>query len=689
MKIQLLSGRSFALSCIVFFSFSVFAQNAKVTRDVIKPFDEQVAADKMRKEGLSEAVIAKLIAQRKELIRKAGESHPENNTQLKINGTCSDIGVENGWSQWTGVFGTNISTNPPIWGTPSNPPPASTSTQNISITTGSGIDPCTPGTAPGAPAIPVVCPGFGNASIHLGKDQTPNAIAEQVTFPLMVTAQDTNFIYSYALVFYDPGSSHAPNQAPFAEFMILDANGDTVACSYHYFIHASGDPSYYTASANCLGSPSTVYKPWTTAGINLAPYIGQQLTVVITNGDCVQGGHFAHSYWDFSCGAIEPEYCTGQLATLCASSDPAIQCTYQWYKNGNIFPGGTTPCIVTSPHQGDTFSVVVLLPTGCNFYLTYIPKDSCLFQTSITSTSDTCSKNIGTATAIPQFGAPPYTYLWSNGQISQTATGLSAGSYTVTIIDVNNSTLTAIGIVGNTMSGGVISSVKPVSCFGGNNGSATVNSSGGIPPITYLWSNAQTTQNATGLIAGTYTVVITDATGCSATLTVLVPGSSLLVTNTSYTPASCLNCPDGSATMIASGGTPPYTYQWSDGQSTLTATGLLPGTYQVCVVDAHGCKVCDIIHLWWGAGVHELMDNNSFVVSPNPSSGNIFIDFGSNNFGEAEISVSNVLGETLILEKNIASGKVGFDVSWLSSGIYFLKLKTDQGDVTKKVVINR
>jgi len=317
----------------------------------------------------------------------------------------------------------------------------------------------------------------------------------------------------------------------------------------------------------------------------------------------------------------------------------------------------------------------------------YVPQDTCLnVHATATSTPDTCSNNTGTATAYAWNGTAPYSYLWSNGQTTQTITGLSSGTYSVTVTDANNTIFSATVVVNNTILS-VISSVVPVSCFGGNNGSATVTVSGGIPPFTYLWSNAQTTQTATGLAVGSYSVVVTDATGCSITLSTVVTGSPLLSTNSYSTPSSCFTCPDGSATTNVNGGTPPYSYQWSNGQTTPGITGITPGSYTVCITDANGCVVCDSMNVLF-LGVNELL-NYSLNIFPNPSSGILFMDFGSRNFGAAEISVSGIVGEQLIRTKSAGSGKQKLDLYSLSNGIYFLQIRTEQGIVTRKVILSR
>jgi hypothetical protein len=147
-------------------------------------------------------------------------------------------------------------------------------------------------------------------------------------------------------------------------------------------------------------------------------------------------------------------------------------------------------------------------------------------------------------------------------------------------------------------------SSTPTICDTCHTGTASVYYiSNGHPPFTYTWNTApiQMTQTATGLGTGTYTVCVVDANGCTACQSVYVDSASCAGYSISVqgTNATCISCADGSATATMTGGATPYSYTWYTApfQYTQMATGLLPGTYHVCVVDAYGCVVCDSVNI--------------------------------------------------------------------------------------------
>jgi gliding motility-associated-like protein len=184
---------------------------------------------------------------------------------------------------------------------------------------------------------------------------------------------------------------------------------------------------------------------------------------------------------------------------------------------------------------------------------------------------------MGTATVTPTSGTAPYTYSWSNTETTQVITGLCAGNYSVTVTDSANHTATAAVVI--TQPPVLTASASAVSsACGGNTGAASVSASGGTPGYTYYWNpTGQTTQTATGLGAGNYTITITDVNGCTTAQTASITSGSLTATATGSTV-----CAGQTATLTASGGT---NYSWSTGATT-AAIAVAPAvttTYSVIV----------------------------------------------------------------------------------------------------------
>ena len=191
--------------------------------------------------------------------------------------------------------------------------------------------------------------------------------------------------------------------------------------------------------------------------------------------------------------------------------------------------------------------------------------------------------------AIISGGVSPFTYSWSNGASSATANGLLAGAYTVTVTDANNCSETGTATVSDAGAPSISISGSDVSCNGGNDGSASIIASGGTLPYTYLWNTSATTSAISSIAAGTYSVDVSDASGCTASTSIIISEPTALTLSMNVTDASC-GMMDGTATVTASGGTGTYTYMWNDGQTTATAVALAAGTYSVTVTDVNNCS---------------------------------------------------------------------------------------------------
>lgn len=143
-----------------------------------------------------------------------------------------------------------------------------------------------------------------------------------------------------------------------------------------------------------------------------------------------------------------------------------------------------------------------------------------------------------------------------------------------------------------------------VTCNGSNNGTATANPSGGWFPYTYIWNNGATTQTITGLAPGTYCVTVTDIDQGTASACVNISAPPSIGIDVYCTSQICGNVPDGTASAVPNGGTPPYTYHWNNGAITAGISGLTAGTYTCTVTDVNGCTASDFCEVgFWNEGI--------------------------------------------------------------------------------------
>lgn len=228
--------------------------------------------------------------------------------------------------------------------------------------------------------------------------------------------------------------------------------------------------------------------------------------------------------------------------------------------------------------------------------------------------------NDGSATGTATGAVGTVTYSWSpSGGNGATATGLAAGCYALVVTDSLGCTDTDSICITEPPALAVSTSHTDLLCHGDCDAMATVAGSGGTPAYSYLWSIGATTDSLSNLCAGTITVTVTDANGCTLTESVTLSEPSAIALSETHVDATYGNSNDGSATVTASGGTPGYTYAWTPGgATTATINNLGPGTYACVVTDSNGCS--DSISVMIGV-INGIGQGNDFQMSiiPNPA----------------------------------------------------------------------
>lgn len=305
---------------------------------------------------------------------------------------------------------------------------------------------------------------------------------------------------------------------------------------------------------------------------------------------------------------------------------------YEWFGNqvDNINSNNSQISII--PNDCDELYTVILRVTDQN---------GC-FGT------DTASYHL-TDTIAPWFMSLPFTYMygvgtfpnytipnlyylglynildncWPGGSLTYTQYPLpgtvmtDTGAVSITFTDpCGNSTSTNVDVI--FLIHASFTDTTHCSCYGSNDGSATVVADGGLIPHTYQWSTSppQTNPTATSLSAGLYFVTVTDALMNSTVKSILISQPLPLTSNMIATPVTCYGEANGTAQVSLSGGTPDYNYLWDNGSTSQSINNLLSGTYYVTITDEHNCSIQDSIFINQPTAL-EIISNITFIVCEN------------------------------------------------------------------------
>lgn len=342
--------------------------------------------------------------------------------------------------------------------------------------------------------------------------------------------------------------------------------------------------------------------------------------------------------------------------------------TYDW-SNGDV-----TQDLANIP--AGSYTVVVMDANNCTDTTSYIISQPAELVGTILATSNYNGFNVscygstnGTIDVTASGGVTPYQYLWSTTDTTEDLSGVGAGNYLVQVTDSNGCFINLPITLTSPTQLSVTGIVNNVLCFGFNNGSIDITTSGGIPTYTFAWSNSSSSEDISNVGPGTYSVTITDDNGCTITYTNQVNELSPLVINSTAVNPSCSGFNNASINISMQGGMAPYSFTWSTGDNTEDIDSLIAGSYIVTVIDSNNCSSTDTIQIFEPQPL--TLDLNATI------QGN---GYNISFFGGSDGYIYSLLnGGTAPYQFLWSTGETSSDLSNVPAGTYILNVTDDNG----------
>ena len=267
-----------------------------------------------------------------------------------------------------------------------------------------------------------------------------------------------------------------------------------------------------------------------------------------------------------------------------------------------------------------------------------------------------------------------------------------SGLYSLTIIDLDNGCSISDAVYIDKIPTPTISLINytNVLCFGDSTGSILVTANGGVQPYSYSWSTNQTSPEIENLIAGTYSLTLTDFEGCEDTISIDLTQPLEIRLNITATNESTLGSNDGMARVDPIGGVPPFTFKWSNDSTFQEISNLSPGNYIVTVTDTNGCTKTGSIIIEQGT-VHttDLALFNNIILFPNPNKGIFKLAFSFSKNHMVQYSIHDAIGKLIHSneEESFKENIYTIDILNQSSGVYFLRIQIDRDLIGYKRVV--
>jgi gliding motility-associated-like protein len=391
-----------------------------------------------------------------------------------------------------------------------------------------------------------------------------------------------------------------------------------------------------------------------------------QVTESLCNTDVVNSVTVNLHAFNYQLSA-DPIICVGESVELSINNlNPSDVNTYTWSPVGFIVSGENTANPLVAPTENTTFTVNIENQMGCTETAEVLVTIDDIQISSIIPEHPLCYGECTGAVSAIANGYPPYSFSWSNGSSGETVNGLCAGNYDVTVVDeIGCEANASVQIVQppqlNTQ---FVDIVDPL-CDGIGFGAATVSVSGGTPGYFYQWDDGTVTANNNSLHTGIHEVQVIDANGCDTILEIeMVPPNNLATSLSDVENNLCYGDCEGQMTVNVSGGTPPFNYVWTNGDSQASISDLCAGYYQVTVVDADNCVI------------HE----NGYITSPTEINMQVLAD-PILCYGDSTSIDLQATGGTFPYDYQWSTGASGQSLEAVTAGQYSVTLTDDHNCV--------
>ncbi|HWB63707.1 MAG TPA: T9SS type A sorting domain-containing protein [Chitinophagales bacterium] len=439
----------------------------------------------------------------------------------------------------------------------------------------------------------------------------------------------------------------------------LSVGGGTQAYTYLWSNNATTQNLNNITGGNYSVVVTDAHNCTATYAVTVTEPAAINITASITNLPCASGGN------------------TGAVDITVTGGTPSL---------GYVWSNSATTEDISGLGAG-SYTVTVTDANSCSATFSATISNSGSLTVTPSVTDVLCNGgSTGGIAVTPAGGTAPYAFLWSNTDTSQNLGNVAAGNYTLTVTDNGGCTSINTYTVTEPSAISILTSVTNITCYGVTNGSVSLTVSGGSGAYTYAWPNSV---NPQALDAGSYTVTVTDANSCTATVSATVNAPDSLSVNATVTNVTTHGGSDGSVALAVTGGTGVDTYTWGTGATTSAISNITAGAYCVTITDANNCSTSDCYNVSEPTGIN----NNTITESFNAwvTGGNLEINAVFKNNTACTLQLYNINGQRVANQDYGLLNRLNaqLPVNGLASGCYLLRLVTTNGTEAHKLVITQ